>query len=635
MRHPRVLLPTLGLILASFCAYFPVLRNNFVWDDDYYIQANVQLTSAKGLWHIWTKIESEPQYYPLTHTTFWIEYNLFGANPFPYHLDNLLFHTASTLVFWRLLLRLRIPGAWGAALLFCVHPLQAESVAWATERKNVLSALLYFLSASAYLRTKWGRDDAASLFGWGWYIASLLLFFAAILAKSVVSTLPAAVLLITWWRRGSLKWADVMPLVPMFLAATAMGSLTRNLEMYHVGAVGPDFNFSPLDRIVIAGGAFWFYLWKLIWPVNLSFVYPRWNVNPTAHPWQLLFPLAALIFLFLLWQLRRRWGRGPITAALFFAGTLIPALGFANVFPMRYSFVADHFQYLACIGPIALFCAAAWKLRGRAVVLTLGVLCCIATQARCRTFYDQRTLWTGTLRKNPNSSMVLANYAQTFADAGDWSSAERKYRRALALDPGNGVLETRIAVCRIAQGDNRGAIDWLQQAIRDMPPSQYPVINNLRSDPYFRLGTIYDSMPGQEKAAEDAYRMAIQIEPDYEIALDNLAALLLREGKIDEAIANYQKALEINPDSVPGQIGLGNAYLAQGDFQRATAQYNSVLQMHPDNVNAINNLGDVYARQSKWDQAISQFEAALKIDPSFELAQRNLAQALQKANEKH
>ncbi len=384
---PRVLLPAVTLILASVFAYFPVLRNGFVWDDDYYIHGNVQLLTPAGLGRIWSKLDSEPQWYPLTHTSFWIEYHFFGANPLPYHVDNVILHTLGAIALWRLLLRLEIPGAWGAALLFCVQPLQVESVAWATERKNVLSGLLYFLSALTYFRAITpslgtpgeGRGGGFHL---GWYVVSLILFLAAILAKSVVCTLPAAILLVIWWRRGKLKWSDVPPLLPMFLAGAVMGSITSWMERHVVGAVGPDFQFTWLQRVVIAGHAVWFYFGKLVWPFHLSFIYPRWNVDPAHRPAQLLYPLTAIGVLIFLWLRRKRRGRGPIACALFFVGTLSPALGFANVFPMRYSFVADHFQYLACIGPIALFCAGLWKFSAQSACLS----CWLSQQsvAACR-----------------------------------------------------------------------------------------------------------------------------------------------------------------------------------------------------------------------------------------------------------
>jgi tetratricopeptide (TPR) repeat protein len=226
--------------------------------------------------------------------------------------------------------------------------------------------------------------------------------------------------------------------------------------------------------------------------------------------------------------------------------------------------------------------------------------------------------------------MVCANYGQTLADAGNWTGAESQFRRALELRPHDGLLETRIGVARAALGDNPGAIAWLRKAIADLPQSQELVINKLRSEPYFRLGTVYSSMPGEEGLAEDAYRQAIKILPDYEIAQDNLAAIMLHEGKVEEAIEEYRAALRVNSESIPAHTGLGNAFLSQGKFEQAAAEYDTVLRIRPDDVKAINNLGDVYARQGLWPQAIAQFEMALRLDPDFDLARRNLAEALEK-----
>jgi tetratricopeptide (TPR) repeat protein len=371
----------------------------------------------------------------------------------------------------------------------------------------------------------------------------------------------------------------------------------------------------------------------LILPIHLNFIYPRWTLDPALHPWQLLFSVAVLGLIWILWRLRRRIGRGPLTAAFFYIGTLVPALGFVNVFPMRYSFVADHYQYLACIGPITILFAALWKFSprlGLPITLVLAAVCCIVSEARCRVFYDSQTLWQDTLSKNPDSWIAHANFGQSLADQGDWAGAEAEFHKALELRPLDGMLYTHIGVCRAALGDNPGAIWWLQKALDNLPDSDEPVLHRLRSEPYYRLGWVYGSMPGEEnrRLAENAYRQAIQINPQYELAMDNLGQLLLEDGQTAAAIAEFESALKVNPDSVPAHNNLGNAYLSQNDLQRASAEYQSVLLLQPDNVNTINNLGNVFAQQKKWPEAIAQFERALSLDPDFDLARRNLASAL-------
>jgi len=157
-RSSREVWQLAALILVTFAAYYPTLGNGFVWDDDRYVEQNYQLRTLKGLERIWLEpLKAEPQYYPLTHTTLWVEFHVWRLRAFGYHLDNVLLHAAGAVMLWRILRRLNVAGAWAAAVVFAVHSLQVESVAWTTERKNVLSGLFYFLSLWAYLQTKWGR----------------------------------------------------------------------------------------------------------------------------------------------------------------------------------------------------------------------------------------------------------------------------------------------------------------------------------------------------------------------------------------------------------------------------------------------------------------------------------------------
>ncbi len=279
-------------------------------------------------------------------------------------------------ILWRILLRLEIAGAWVAAAVWAVHPMQVESVAWATERKNVLSGVFYFLALWAYLRsihyfTATPSPTLPRSTGGGgnsgentrWYFVSLVFFVAALLAKSVASTLPAAILILCWWKRGRISVRDFLSVVPMLILGGAMGSLTGWMEKHVVGAMGVDFDFlTPVDRVCIAGRAFWFYLVKLFWPGRLMFIYPHWGVDPVQRPGWFVYPLAGIGLVLGLWMLRRRIGRGAVAGILFYGVTLVPAMGFVNVFPMRYSYVADHFQYLAGIGIIVVVVSGIAKL---------------------------------------------------------------------------------------------------------------------------------------------------------------------------------------------------------------------------------------------------------------------------------
>jgi tetratricopeptide (TPR) repeat protein len=656
------------LVLAAF---WPTLRNGFIWDDDQYIEQNLPLRTVAGLEDIWLHATAEPQYYPLTHTTFWAEYHLWGLSPLGYHLDNLLLHVLSSLMLWRLLARLQVPGAFAAAVLFAVHPMQCESVVWATERKNVLCGLLYFLSLWAYLnflgfsprpvlRERAGvranlpnasadpHPDPLPAYRergnkrWLWYALSLLLFVMALLSKSVTATLPAAILIVLWWRRGRIRLRDIWPLLPMFAAAVAMGSLTGWMEKHVVGAVGPAFDWlTPADRLCIAGRAIWFYLFKLIWPVKLTFIYPHWRIDPRTQPWLLLFPLSAAGGLLALWLLRRRIGRAPLAAMLFFVVTLGPALGLVNVFPMRYSFVADHFAYLAIIGPLALLAAAISRyLRPRVgysllAIVALGL--CGLSSLQSRIYLDSMTLWQDTLAKNPDSPMAHANYADELRDHGNLAGAQAQYERAMQLRD-DATDRIGVGQCYFIRGDFATAIKWYQAAADDTRESPERVLHQFRSLAYFQIGIACSELadrtadPAQAAAyrqqAIDAYRKSIEIYPLKTDAMANLADLYLFRGQIPEAIEECHRALEIDPDSVSALTNLGDALKAQGHLDEASAQYVRVLQIQPLNANAFNNLGTILAQQGRYDEAIEQFELALRIDPNFHKAHANLLAAL-------
>ena len=355
-----------ALIVLLVClAYLPALRGGFVWDDDSWTtNLSALFQDPSGLRLIWFQPTALQQYYPLTGTTFWLDYQLWNFWTTPYHVENVLLHALAALLFWRLLLRLQVPGAWLASALFALHPVMVESVAWITERKNVLSLALYLGALLAYLRyaqsvasgtrmpgevpaggTKAGNSTLDTRHSTLFYSLAFVLFLGALLAKTATFSLPAAILLLGWWQRGQIRWrTDVLPTLPFFALALGLCAVTAWLEKYHVGARGSYFTLTFPQRCLVAGRAFWFYLGHLFWPVKLCFVYPRWQPDPGSG-WQWLYPVAAIGTLFTLWLFRRRMGRGPATALFFFVGTLFPVLGFMNAYGMR---------LFVCVGSLGL-----------------------------------------------------------------------------------------------------------------------------------------------------------------------------------------------------------------------------------------------------------------------------------------
>ena len=532
--HVKTWVASAGTIaVLTALAYLPALGAGFVWDDPDYILNNPTLRSPDGLARMWTDRHALPQWYPLVHTTFWVEYQLWGTNPAGYHAVNVALHALSAIVLWRLLKRINLPGAWLAACLFAIHPVQVESVAWVTERKNVLSGLLYLLSMFAYVRAIDLRDEAAprdapALNG---YATSFAFFLGALFSKTVTATLPAALLLVIWWKAGRIRARDVGWLVPFFAVGIVLALNTAHLEQVRVGATGHEWQYADtklgdfLARTIIAGKALWFYAWKLVWPAELAFIYERWAID-WRDPVQYAYPLAALLVIVALFLLRHRIGRGPVVAVLFFAGTLFPALGFFNVFPHRYAFVADHFQYLASIGLLAL--AVALVARGirrfnfpvRALVAMLLVLpLVVLTYAQALVYENPITLWADTVLKSPHNWMPWTNLGNTLVAQRRYSEAMPYYEKALELAPHVDDVQYNAGHLRARQGRFREAEQHFRRAV-EIKPTYLPAWES--------LGDLYADELNEPQKAIEAYERAIAIAPQRDSARIKRDRLLQR-----------------------------------------------------------------------------------------------------------
>jgi tetratricopeptide (TPR) repeat protein len=670
-----------GLIfLATLVAYIPAMRGGYIWDDDSYITENVTLRTLDGLRRIWLEPKALPQYYPLVHTSFWLEYHLWQLHPFGYHLVNVLLHALNAILLLMMLRYLRVEGAWLAALIFALHPVQVESVAWITERKNVLSGLFYLCSFLAYLRFcnlaadpgstsitpgmhTPSSDDGGNR--WRFYALSLFLFLCALLSKTVTCSLPAAILLVLWWQQDRIRWRQILPLIPFFVVGVALGLTTAWLEKYHVGAQGEEWALSFLDRFLVAGRALWFYAGKLVWPFELTFIYPRWQIDAGAW-WQYLFPVAAMAVIFTLWLLRQRLGKGPLVAVLFFAGTLFPALGFFDVYPMRFSFVADHFQYLASIGLISLFSASIsiFYIRLGSSSRNLGFVACfgallalgLGVWKQGSIYRDAEMLYRDTIAKNPNAWMAHNNLGVLLEQDGSVATAMTHYATALRIKPDYAIAHLNIAEVLALQGKFDEAIAHSLEALRLKP--DYP-------KPHNSLGLFY-ARQGKTDEAVAHFSQALRMKPDYANPHNNLGALLARQGKLDEAIAHFSEALRILPDYAKAHNNLGEAlfrqgkideamahlYLAlqiepeyadphinlgtllagQGKLDAATAHFSDALQIEPNSVEVHNSMGMILARQGKFEDAVAHFSQALLIEPDSVRVRRNLERVLQQAN---
>jgi tetratricopeptide (TPR) repeat protein len=655
------------LVLLTLIAYSPLLKARFIWDDDRYVTHNRMLRDAEGLKRIWTEKGATPQYYPLVHTMFWVEYHLWGVNPIGYHLVNVILHAAGGVMLWLALRRLRVPGAWLAAAIFLLHPIQVESVAWVTERKNVLAGLLFFSSIWAYLRFARIELDENKP-AWGWYLPSLALFAGALFSKTIACSMPAVMVLILWWKR-KLSWKQIVALLPFFAIGLFMALGTAAMERNIVGAGGEEWALTPMQRILIAGRATCFYAGKLIWPVHLTFIYPRWWVDP-AQIWQFAFPGAVLGAIaglgILAW-----WWRGPLVAVIYFLGTLTPALGFFDVYPMRYSFVADHFQYLSGIGLVVLIVALigrCWPKQARrtamglggALLLILGVL----TWRQTHVYADVQTLWRDTLAKNPaawiasynlglelldESSALAAEARSIHANdperAGEFNSESRRmlgealdlFRQTVRNKPDHARAHAAIGEVLRQQGDLRGALAELNESIRLNPDGMEAY--NMRGVVELAMDRPRDAIADFRRAIE-AYEKAIrQIEsrgqryalnpksrPDVLYRM-NLGKALANEGELEEAAEVYSRIIEIRPEDAAAYFERGKACGRLGSVKQALADFLKVTQLRPDDPDGYTFLGWALLDAGQGGLAEPVFIRALQLNANNPKAKEGLKRA--------
>ena len=582
----RALIFTVVLAAVTIVAYRPAWHGGFLWDDDAYIINNELLTTPHGWQRIWFSLDSPSQYFPLTYSTFRVEHALWGLNTTGYHWVSLLLHVGNALLVWVVLARLGVPGSWLAAAIFALHPVQVESVAWITERKNVLMAFFFLLTLLAWI----AFVDERTRRQWIFYCLALIFYVLALSAKATACTLPAALFLILWLEKKPITMRRLMQIVPFVVLGIAMGLLAVWWERYHQGTNRAVFTFlSPIERILVASRAVWFYLSKIFWPSKLTFIYPRWNTSP-ADLLNYIWLLAGIAACVVIYFLRRYFGRGIEVAAAFFVATLSPVLGFIMLFTFRYTFVADHYQYLACIGPIALASAGIISLSDkfsqyRAVIVSAALLIVASlatlTWRQAATYTDIETLWHTTLARNPKCWMAHTNIGLVLFQKGQIDDAIGHYRSALQMQPDWWDAEYNLGTALLAKGQVDEAILHCEKAVSMRPT-----------------------------------------DPDAQVSLGNL---LLQKGRIDEAIAHYQKAITVRPDYFLARYGLGQALLEKGDLDSAIQVCRSALLLRPLDADCHTTLAIALEEKGNPAEAIQHYQKALELAPSSIPTLTNLA----------
>ncbi|PAW66685.1 MAG: hypothetical protein B9S34_07450 [Opitutia bacterium Tous-C1TDCM] len=605
------------LLAALLCAYFPALRGELLWDDAGHV-TRPDLQSWSGLARIWFELGATQQYYPLLHSAFWLEHRLWGDAVFGYHFINVAWHALAAVLFIALLRRLAVPGALLAGCVFALHPVGVESVAWISEQKNTLSAVFYLAAALAWLRFEEKRTPAA-------YAVASLWFVAALLTKTVTATLPPALLVLAWWRRGRIAWrTDTLPLLPWLVLGVGAGLGTAWLETNQIGAAGSDFALGPLERTLLAGRVVWFYLGKLVWPADLAFFYPRWTID-AGVAWQWLFPAAVVVVLAAAFGWRRR-DRGPLAAALLFGGTLVPVLGFVNVYPFVFSYVADHFQYLASLAAIAFFSATATRGFARlawprgagpalatAVLLTLGTL----TWRQSGHYRDVFALYRATLERSPDSWVAHLNLGAALDDTGRPAEALPHLQRALELKPDHPETLNSLGNVLNRLGRPAEARPLLERAVQRQP--RFASAHNT-------LGVSLMAL-GHAEAGLAAFRRALELAPGLALAQVNLGWALANSGRRAEGLAQLEAVNRARPDLADAALKLGLIHALDRDFAAAERPVRRAVALQPERPDLRHILGTILLELGRPGAAATEFETALDLDPAHRDARQGLDQA--------
>jgi tetratricopeptide (TPR) repeat protein len=713
------------LLLALLVVYRPALDGEFLWDDADNIAKSAPLREPGGLRRIWFEPGATQQYFPALHTLWWLEWRAFGDDPRGYHVVNLLLHFTAACLLARVVSLFGLPGPWFTAALFALHPLCVESVAWITEGKNTLSLCFLLAALAAYLRSEGfplceaaasrmksrsGDDSdvhvlesfvssvnqspapaaiAARPTAWycvTYYCASLGLFTLAVLSKTNAVALPGVILVLLAWRRGRLTLRDVAGMLPMIAIGAAVALVVVGVERRLMGDGRAEFDWPWIERIIVAGQACWFYLAKIFWPHPLTFIYPRWPIDPhdaTARLW----PLAAVALPLVLWSFRKKLGSAPLVALLIFGGTLLPVLGLMPIYGQIFSYVADHWTYLSLIPIVVLFGSGLAYVVERAMpsspqarsacysdagssmptrqsrdgmarrlakVGAWGMLTMLAylTWRQTPIYRTEIALWTDTLAKNPACWLAHNNLALQLIDEDRPADAARHLAAALELRPrfkeayvNRGLIAAEQGRRADAAADFRRALELDPQMAdahanlamllidaEQLPEAVAHLRAVLRRNPRFpqaraSLGLLL-ARTGQVSPGLAELHLALEQDPQDLKAMTNLGIVLAGAGRGEEAAAVFQRVLELEPHHAAAQAGIGNLLLARGDTAGAEIAYRTALDADPRNADVQYNLANVLVRGRQIDAAIDAYRRALQIAPAHAAAHLNLATVL-------
>jgi tetratricopeptide (TPR) repeat protein len=630
-----------ALAALAVVVYWPALSGGFIWDDDTLLTLNPLVKASDGLYRIWFTGDAI-DYWPVTNTSFWLEWRIWGTHAAGYHATNLVLHLASTFLFWTILRALSVPGAWLAASLFLLHPVNVESVAWIAERKNTLSMFFALLSTLWFI-----REPNPEGRGPNWYALSVAAFVLAMLSKGSVAPLPAMLLVIIWWQRGTITRADLVKTAPFFGVSIALTLVNIWFQTHQLTT--PIREAAPLERLLGAGAVVWFYLYKALLPLKLIFVYPEWDIRAGDVRWWLPLAGAIAVSAILIWQRRRPVARALLCGWLLFGLALVPVMGFVDVYFMKYSLVADHYQYLAILSVTACVAAGLARLPANARLAAGAVLLAalsFGTWKQSHLYASAETLYRTTLRDNPSAWLAHNNLAAILTISNP-DEALFHANEAARLKPSDPVVHNDRGTLLLRAGRMDMANAEFREAIRLMPTfaaAHNNLCNSLdiqqryedaaaacrealrlapnMADAHYNLGIALLGL-GQTNAAEE-FSAVLALRPEMAEAHYYLAGLLQMRGQLSDAQRHFEEAIRLKPDLADAQYGLGRLLQTMGRDAEAIERYETTLRMEPSSSAAHNSLGVVLLKTGRLDEAVKHFEEAVRLLPSFGQARANL-----------
>lgn len=650
------------LVVLACVVYLPVLHATLIWDDSFMVTDNKMLRSASGLYDIW--FTNKPaDHIPVTLSALWLQYQLWGTNPLGFHVVNVLLHALGAVLLWRVLLQLRLPGAWLAAAVFALHPVCAASAAWVSEQKNTVSLVFYLWTVLCYLRfeEKPSRKN---------YALALIVFVFTLLTKGSVVVLPAVLTVLIWWKNRVLTKGDMLRLAPFFV--TAFAEAMAAIWFQNHRAIGGEMiqDLNRAGQLIAATRAVWFYLWKAWVPWNITVIYPQWTID-----WRSILEyspaLAIIAVLAVAWRFRATWGRHVLFALLAFIVTLFPVMGFFNMYFLVFSRVADHWQYLAMLVSIPfavcgmVYLVRKWKwpapMSAGIAVLILTFLS-ISTWMRASVYQNEETLWTDTIHRNPNAWMAYNNLGNAIGAKQKTDESIAIYEKAVALkadfaDAHSNLGNALVAKYEELKSSNKAkaeesldkAVEHLQKAVMIQPQM---------ANFHFNYAIALVDKGRVDEGIKE-YEEAIKIRGGFADCRNNLANALLKANRPKEALGQALLAVQINPSSAEGHYNAGSAYHALGEvdhakkefetalslrsnltsahyecgmmlamsgrFEEALPHFQSFVREHPNDESGHGSLGNVFAAMHRREEAIAEYQTALKLNPTDGQTENNLA----------